>query len=39
MVKSSELMLSTDYKDRFSEKEFFDTLHEIYTEKWECLQN
>lgn len=30
-----------DYKDLriISEKEFFDTLHEIYTEKWECLQN
>ena len=30
-----------NYKDLriISEKEFFDTLHEIYTEKWECLQN
>lgn len=30
-----------DYKDLkiISEKEFFDTLHEIYTKKWECIQN
>lgn len=30
-----------NYKDLriISEKEFFDTLHEIYTKKWECLQN
>lgn len=30
-----------DYKylKIISEKEFFDTLHKVYTEKWECLQN